>query len=218
MFRGRFRLLCQLAATVGVLGWVPGNPAKLVVLLLVWLVGFGRVAAAELAVMGAVNLLFVAMNLAALRRGIFAFEHPDLFGMPVYEYLMWGFYVLHTVRFLDGPPPRGRTIVALAAAGAFASTFALIAAPPLLLIVSGAVLAVGIALFHERMDLAYAGYMAALGAAVEYVGVSTGQWHYPGHPWGGVPLWFLTMWAGVGLFTRRLALPLVAARASAAGV
>ena len=84
LVQGAVPLLCQLGQR-RVLGWVPGNPAKLVVLLLVWLVGFGRVAAAELAVMGAVNLLFVAMNLAALRRGIFAFEHPDLFGMPVYD-------------------------------------------------------------------------------------------------------------------------------------
>ena len=214
----RLTLLAQLGATIAVLGWVPGNRTKLVLMALIWLIGFGRVAAAEWALMAAVNLLFVVMNLAALKRGIFAFDHPDLLGMPVYEYLMWGFYVLHTIRFLDGAPPRGPTIIALTAAGAFAASFATIAAPTLLLLVSGAVLALGIALFHARMDLAYAGYMAALGAAVEYVGVTTGQWHYPGHPWGGVPLWFLTMWAGVGLFTRRLALPLVAARASAGGV
>ena len=48
------------------------------------------------------------------------------------------------------------------------------------------------------MDVAYAGYMAALGALIEYVGVWTGQWHYPGQHFGGVPLWFLPMWAGVG--------------------
>jgi hypothetical protein len=51
--------------------------------------------------------------------------------------------------------------------------------------------------------------MAALGALIEYVDVWTGQWHYPGHPYGGVPLWFVTMWAGVGLFARRLILPLL---------
>ena len=214
----RLMLLAQLGATIAVLGWVPGNRTKLGLMALIWLIGFGRVAATEWALMAAVNLLFAAMNLAALKRGIFAFDHPDLLGMPVYEYMMWGFYVLHTIRFIDGAPPRGRAAIALAAAGAFAASFATIAAPTLLLLVSGAVLALGIALFHDRMDLAYAGYMAALGAAVEHVGVTTGQWHYPGHPWGGVPLWFLTMWAGVGLFTRRLALPLVAARASAGGV
>lgn len=208
-------LLAQLAATIMVLGWLPGNPAKLVVLPFIWLLGFGRISVAELAMMGAINLLFVVMNMAALKRGIFAFDHPDLFGIPAYEFLMWGFYVLHTIRLLDGAPPRGQTITAMVATGVFAATFAAIAEPVLLLLVSGAVLAVGIVLFHEKMDLAYAGYMAAVGALIEHVGVATGQWHYPGQPWGGVPLWFVTMWAGVGLFTRRLVLPLLSARAPA---
>jgi hypothetical protein len=208
----RLMLLAQLGATLVVLGWLPGNPAKLIAMALIWWIGFNRIAGAELVMMGAVDLLFVLMNLAALRRGIFAFDHADLFGMPIYEYLMWGFYVLHTIRFVDGaPPPRGRILVALAAAGGFAATFATIAAPTLLLLASGAVLTIGIVVFHEKMDFAYAGYMAVVGALVEHVGVVTGQWHYPGEPWGGVPLWFLTMWAGVGLFSRRLVVPLMAA-------
>jgi hypothetical protein len=208
----RLTLLAQLAATIAVLGWIPGSPTKLVLMALIWLIGFGRVAAVEWGLMAAVNLMFISMNLAALKRGIFAFDHPNLLGMPIYEYLMWGFYVLNTIRFLDGAPPRGRTIIAVTVAGVFAASFATIAAPVLLLLVSGAVLALAVGLFHDKMDLAYAGYMAALGAAVEHVGVSTGQWHYPGQPWGGVPLWSLTMWAGVGLFTRRLVVPLAAAR------
>lgn len=79
--------------------------------------------------------------------------------------------------------------------------------------VSAALLAVCLALFNQRMDFAYAGYMAALGALFEYVGVWTDQWHYPGLPIGGVPVWFVTMWGGVGLFTRRLILPSLTARA-----
>jgi uncharacterized membrane protein YoaT (DUF817 family) len=96
-----------------------------------------------------------------------------------------------------------------AAAIAFALPFATIADANLLLAVSGTVLMGCLIVFHEPMDLAYAGYMAALGALIEYVGVGTGQWHYPQPQYGGVPLWFLTMWAGVGLFTRRLVLPLL---------
>ena len=207
--RARLVLLCQLLATAAALGWVPGNPAKLMTMLVIWGLGFGRIRAGELLAMGAVNLLFVLMNSAALKRGIFGFDRPDFLGMPVYEYLMWGFYTLHTIRFLDGEEPRGGLIPVLAAAAAFALPFALIADPALLLAVSAVVLAGCIVMFHERMDLAYASYMAALGALIEYVGVGAGQWHYPGRPYGGVPLWFLTMWAGVGLFTRRLILPLL---------
>jgi hypothetical protein len=207
--RPQLILLCQLVATAAALGWVPVNPAKLAVMAVIWRLGFGRITAAEYLMMAAVNLLFVVMNSAALRRGIFRFDHPDFLGMPVYEYLMWGFYTLHTIRFLGGEAPRGRRVLAGAAAAAFALPFAAIADPALLLVASAAVLVGCIALFHERMDLTYAGYMAGLGALIEYVGVGTGQWHYPGQHYGGVPLWFLTMWAGVGLFTRRLILPLL---------
>jgi hypothetical protein len=65
------------------------------------------------------------------------------------------------------------------------------------------------AMYHEPMDFVYAGYMAVVGELVEHVGEATGQWHYPGQSWDGVPLWLLPLWAGVGLFTRRLVLPLL---------
>jgi len=57
-------------------------------------------------------------------------------------------------------------------------------------------LVVFFAMYHEPMDFAYAGYMAVVGELVEHVGEATGQCHYPGQPWGGVPLWLLPLWAG----------------------
>ena len=78
-------------------------------------------------------------------------------------------------------------------------------------------LALALGFFHERQDLIYLGYMAVVGALVEYCGVWSGQWHYPGDSFGGVPLWFATMWGGIGLFTRRLILPLTATGASRVG-
>jgi hypothetical protein len=207
--RPQLILLCQLLTTIAVLGWVPGNSAKLLIMVVVWSLGFQRLAAAELLMMVGVNVLFALINSAALARGVFRFDHPDFLGMPVYEYVMWGYYTLHTIRLLGGKPSRGRFIVSAAAAVGFVLPFATIADPALLLLTSATLLAVCLALFHQWMDLFYGGYMAAVGALVEYVGVQTGQWHYPGQHYAGVPLWFLTMWAGVGLFTRRLLLPVL---------
>jgi hypothetical protein len=205
----RLRLLCQVLATIATLGWVPGNAAKLATMVVIWGLGFGRVRVAELAAMAAINLLFVVMNQAALKQGIFVFDHPDFLGMPAYEFLTWGFYTLHTARFLNGAPPEGRWIIVLLATGAFAAPFGTIADPDILFFVSALMLIVCFFLYHEPMDLAYAGYLALVGQLVEHVGEATGQWHYPGQPWGGVPMWLLTLWAGFGLFTRRLILPLV---------
>jgi len=205
----RFRLLCQVLGTVATLGWVPGNAAKLVTMVIIWAFGFGRIRAAELAAMGLVNLIFALMNQAALKQGVFGFDHPDLLGMPAYEFLTWGFYTLHAIRFLNGRPPQGRWIIVVIATGTFAMPFGIIADADSLFLASATLLAGLFIMYHEPMDLAYAGYMALVGQLVEHVGQSTGQWHYPGHPWGGVPLWLVTLWAGFGLFTRRLILPLL---------
>lgn len=191
------------------MGWIADNTTKLLTMTVVWGVGFRRIGARDFLVMAGVNLLFAAMNAAALARGIFRFDHPDFLGMPVYEYFMWGFYTLHASRMLDGEPPGNRRLVVLSAAAGFALPFATIADPALLLLAAATGLAACFVLFHERMDWIYAGYMAAMGAIIEYTGVWTGQWHYPEPDYGGVPMWSLAMWAGVGLFTRQLLLPLL---------
>jgi hypothetical protein len=158
------------------------------------------------------------MNAASLKQGIFAFSAPDLLGMPVYELLMWGFYLLHTRRMLDGPAPQGRRATVWVLALLYAAAFATIHDGNVLLLVTGVLLAVSLLLFHERLDLAYTGYLIAFGAAIEYTGVLSGQWHYPGNPLGGVPLWFITLWGGVGLFLRRLVVPILARHEGAAHV
>lgn len=104
----RLVLAAQLLATAAALGWVPTNAVKLVAMLVIWRLGFGRVSPAEMVAMMLVNLFFVVANQAALARGIFGFNDPDFLGMPVYEYLMWGFYTLHGIRFLDGIGPLRR--------------------------------------------------------------------------------------------------------------
>lgn len=200
-------LLVQLLATAVVLGWVPGNFAKLAAMLAVWAIGFRCVSRAELLVMLGVDAIFVVANSGALRNGVFRFDHPDLLGMPVFEFFMWGFYTLHTIRLVGGRPPRFQPIASLILVALFAAGFSTIRDPQLLLIVAAAIVAAGLGWFRERTDFAYAGYMVAVGALIEYVGVGTGQWGYPGAPLGGVPLWFVPMWGGVGLFTRRLFLP-----------
>src|SRR6266576_6156397 len=78
--RPQLILLCQLLTTMAVLGWVPGNWAKLATMVVIWGLGFQRLAAAELLMMAGVNVLFALINSAALARGIFRFDHPDFLG------------------------------------------------------------------------------------------------------------------------------------------
>jgi hypothetical protein len=156
-------------------------------MVVIWVLGFGRIRAAELVAMAAVNLLFVLMNQAALKQGTFVFNHPDFLGMPVYEFLTWGFYTQHTMRFLDRPPPQGRWIIVAGATGVFAVAFGTIADPNFLFLASACMLVIFFAMYHEPMDFTYAGYMAVVAELVEHVGEAAGQWHYPGQPLGRRP-------------------------------
>lgn len=207
--RGRIALLLQLAATAAVLGWLPGNLAKLATMVVIWGAGFGLISGRELMIMAGVNLLFSVMDLGALHNGVFRFRHPDLLGLPIYEFFMWGFYTLHGLRFIDRAPAKPRLVPALILAILFAIPFATITHPIMLFYASSIVLIASLAVLREPVDFAYTGYLIAVGCVIEYVGVWTGQWAYPGAPPGGVVLWFIPMWGGVGLFTGRLLAPLI---------
>jgi len=206
----RRALLLQLLGTLIALGWVPGNAVKLAIMVVFWVIGFGRLSRKEFVAGALINLLFILMDRAALEQGIFQFRHPDSFGLPVYEFFIWGFYILHAIRFLDGPTPRAdRRFWALGLAAAFGSCFLLLTDPSLLAVAAAAVLAASLVFFHEPIDCAYTVYVAAMGALVEYVGTETGQWAYPTAAGAGVPLWSFAMWGGIGLFTRRLLVPVL---------
>lgn len=202
-------LLLQVPVVLAIIAWVPGNTGKLAALLVLWVATFRKPSKQEAIFFLLVCVFFTAMNAASLKQGIFAFTFPDIWGMPVYELFMWGFYLLHLHRLLGGPAPHSNPFVVWGLALMYAAAFAAIADGDVLLVVTGALLLVGLVLFHEPMDLAYTGYLILLGAAIEYTGVHSGQWHYPGNPIGGVPFWFITMWGGVGLFQRRLILPML---------
>jgi hypothetical protein len=204
----------QVAVTLVVLAWVPGTALKAMLLLGFWALLFAPLARAEIWMCLGVCLFFTGMNASALQQGIFRFAEPDILGMPTYELFMWGFYILNAKRLIAGAAPTDRRGLAWVLALAYSAAFGLISDQQVLLIVSGALLLIALFFFHDAMDLAYVGYMVALGAIVEYTGVHAGQWSYPGDVPGGVPLWFVTMWGGIGLFFRRLVLPLVERRRS----
>jgi len=203
-------LIGQLLATLAVLAVVPGNAVKTVSLLALWLVTFYPVGRRELVFYLGVCTLFSVMDVVTLRQGIFRFTNADVLGMPMFEFFMWGFYLLHVTRFVSGPSPPNRKAASWGLTAAFCIAFSILHEPVALLAVSGGLLVVGLILFHEPLDFAYVGYTVLVGALVEYTGVWSGQWAYPGAPWGGVPPWFITLWGGVGLILRSTMLPILA--------
>jgi hypothetical protein len=199
----------QLGIALLILALPIANALKLIAFAILWGTTFRRLSPRELLCFAGVSALFSIMDVMAVRQGAFRFLHPDIGGLPLWEFFIWGFYVLHVVRALDGPAPPHRWRFALPLAILFALPFATVSDSTILLVSSAAALIVALAFFHERPDLVYTGYTVLLGAAFEYVGVWCGQWEYASRPPGGVDFWFIPMWAGIGLFTRRLLLPWV---------
>ena len=216
-WRERVVLMLQLTATAAILGWLPGNIIKMTAMVVLWGITFRRISGRELMMIAGVDVLFSLMDLGALRSGVFRFRHPDLIGLPIYEFFMWGFFTLHALRFVGRMPETPRLILSLALAALFALPFATIAQPIVLFFASSIVLVASLAVLRDPVDFAYTGYLIAVGCLIEYVGVWTEQWVYPGSPPGGVALWFIPMWGGVGLFTGRLLAPLVGHQLPAGG-
>jgi hypothetical protein len=205
----RLRMLVQILGSALILAFVPWNGLKLLALLILWVVTFRRLRRAQIILWLIASVLFTVMDYLTLKQGIFHFASPDFLLMPCYEPLMWGYFLNHTLHMVDGPLPTGRRSLAIALTISFIVPF-LVPMPQLtLFFVTGGILIVGLAVFHERYDFAYVGYFVLLGCLWEYTGVWSSQWSYPDNPPGGVPPWFVTMWGGIGLVLRRLVLPLV---------
>src|SRR5260370_30151386 len=99
--------------------------------------------------------------------------------MPMYEFAMWGFYTLNTIRFLDGMAPGGSRWSALIMAAALAVTFSVVSDPGVLTLLSGIVLIISLSLYSEPMDFSYAAYTVIMAALIAYVGVWTRRWSHP---------------------------------------
>jgi hypothetical protein len=197
----------QALGSVLILSLPIGNILKLALFLVFWGITFGRLTRRE----GLVALLacgFSLLDVCAIRRGAFYYLHADVWGLAAYVPVCYSFVVLHPMRLLNGPPSQtkpswlGYTLAVL-----FATCYLITAQADMLFWAPGAVLLVALGFFHEPYDLRYVGYLIAFGTVWEYTGVFGGQWAYPHPPAGGVPLWFIPMWGGMGLFFRRLLYP-----------
>jgi hypothetical protein len=196
----------QLIGTCLILAFIPGNQAKFLSFLAFWMATFGKLSRHEVVIAVIVNTLFTIMNVNAITHGIFAFTNPDIASLlPVWELVMWSFYVLHGRRTLGGSSQTDlKKPAAIICAIVYSAPFSAVSNQQWLFFITLVLLVLSLVIFHERMDFAYAGYFVLLGACIEYTGVWSGEWYYPSRPYTGVPVWFITMWGGVGLYVRRI--------------
>lgn len=214
----------QILTTVLIVAAPVANAAKVAFLLAWWLLTFWPLQLREVVFYTLACAFFTVMDVLTVGGGAFQFTHPDILGLPWYEPFLWGFYLLHTLRMMGGAPPpvsapqrhredgvrnKGVPKSAVVLAILFALVFSFVREPQALTFAATGLLICGLALYRNPADFAYSGYMILVGALIEYVGVWSGEWSYPGAPWGGVALWFIPLWGGIGLLLRRIGLPLI---------
>ena len=95
----------QLTGTAVIVALVPSNAVKAVLLPCWWLLTFPRLRTSELILYTIVCAFFTVMDVLSVAQRVFIFDHPDFCGLPLYEPLLWGFYVLHTMRILNVAAP-----------------------------------------------------------------------------------------------------------------
>jgi len=197
-------LLLQLIITLLVLAFVPNNLLKIALMLPVWWMAFGGLSRREWIVYFLINILFVLNDIGAIQNHFFQFTNPDLFGLPYWEFFMWGFYLLHLHRMFPPKIPKSLDLKLVLLALVFAQVFAIIPDRNMLLIVTSSVLMITFYFYHEAEDFLYCFYLMAMGIAVETVGLSYNLWSYPETDYNAALVQFVIMWGAIGLYFRHI--------------
>lgn len=188
--------------TVAITITLQNNFLILSLLLLVWAVPYRYYKKTDILFFGFGTISFLILDTVVVKNDVFHFSRPDFFGLPAYEPFLWGFYLV-TINKIGAAkeeliPHRGPCIVMILV---MLSTFLIFKTNLYLFLTQAFILAVTFLFWHKKSDISYTLIAIALGAIVEYSNVVAGNWFYPG---GGVPIWFLTFWAAVGLLDNRL--------------
>ena len=200
-------LPCQLLGTFAILAFVSTGTLKAILLLLLWLITFWPIRKKELLLFVLINIIFVLSDLGAIRNNFFSFTNPDMGVLPYFEFFMWGFYLMHAKRMLNGPYPRPIEPAAVILALLFALIFVIAPIGNAMLILSASVLLLSLWKFHERGDILYLIYLSGIGVIVEWIGLYFNIWQYS-QTYLLSFVQIIIMWGAAGLYFRRIVGPL----------
>ena len=194
------RVHLQLPATLLIVFFIPSNLARLLLLCIAWLCLFWPLHKKELIAFLVINIIFTINNHMAIQNGIFQFAEPDLFLLPYFEFVMWGFYLIHSHRVVKPKWPQSWKAGPIILTVLFSMCFSLSPNQDILLYSSSTVILLSTAIYRNKNAIQLGLYMIVLGALIEYFGVYFQLWNYPKPYPGGVAFWFATLWYGVGFY------------------
>lgn len=173
-------------------------------LLPMWWILFSGLRKAELIGFVVINLLFIVSDIGAIQNGFFKFTAPDFAGLPVWEFFMWGFYLMHTHRMFPSKVAKSLDFKLLFLAIIFSQLFAIIPNREILLASTSAVLAITLFFYSQQDDILYCAYLMLLGVATEYVGIKFNLWSYPEKDFNSALVQFVIMWGATGIYFRHI--------------
>ncbi|MBY0413464.1 MAG: hypothetical protein K2Q18_04835 [Bdellovibrionales bacterium] len=163
----------------------------------------------EISIFLIANIVFIGSDIGAIQNGFFKFTNPDLLGLPYWEFVAWGFWVLYGYRILPKQFPTNLSLKALVLAIVFSQSFALIHQKEILLAVSAVIAIISLVSFRKIYDFYYFGFFALVGISVETTGLVFKLWTYPDADITIACIQFVVMWAGVGVFIPNIVGPLL---------
>ena len=194
----------QNISTLAILCLVESNLTRLVLLLGVWLISFWPITRREVISFFILNIVFVIGDICAIKSGFFTFSNPDLLELPYWEFIMWGFYMLHMNRLFSRPSVKAFDWRAIVFAIIFSQLFGLVTDHTLLLISSSIILLATLSLFHAKDDLRYGIYLGLLGILYEYFGLQFNLWLYPGRNFLTALPQIFVLWSTSAILFRRI--------------
>jgi hypothetical protein len=204
-----FNYLLQLLLTMYWISLPIEGILKVLVLIFWWLLTFWPLKISEILVFIVPCVLYSIGNILSVQKGVFFFKHPDVMGLPYYEYGMWGFYFLHTIRVLKPFEKIHFQWRTIPIAIVFSASFSFSADPQIVPLLSFSTLGILLIFYHSIEDIRFMSYFVLFGMLLEIIGVLSGQWGYPPPHEFAVAPWFFCLFAGSGILCYRIAVPLL---------
>lgn len=200
-----FLLITQLIITLLIIIYIPYPILQVILLISVWTLTFRKVTLQEILIFLISCLFYTIADYIVISKNIFTFTNTNIWNMPYYEPLMWGYYFVHAKRLIGDYPVKNLThgiIFTLM----FISSLTFLKNEKAILITAALLLLVALCFFFKtKYDFLYAGYFLFIGCIIEYIGTKTNIWSY--HIDNHYAWWIIT-WTGSGIVLYRTILPL----------
>jgi hypothetical protein len=183
------------------------NAIKAIVFLLSTAIFFGPIGVKEAAIYYISSFVLVLSDIGAIKNGFFQFGQPDLAGLPYWEFVAWGFWIMFGYKNLPKEFPNRLDWRVVVCAIGFSVSFSLIENRLALLLISAGIIAGVVWILNDKNNIYYLLLFATMGIAVEVVGLSYHLWSYSNADLSLAVAQFLVMWVGIGIFFRNLAGP-----------